>query len=133
MDNEASDDTDYEVGYKKPPKMYQFKKGNRAAAGRRKSKQQQNTEEMLARLFNEKVTVALEGKKVRMPWKEAIMRSLLSESRKSTRDMFRLLELMREFQIDLVHPDTEVDNRPKIILEFVGDDVKPVHDTCIKE
>lgn len=133
MDNEAIEDGDYEVGYKKPPKKHQFRKGNKAAAGRRKSKHGQNANAMLARLLYEKVTVRIDGRKVRMTRLETMLRTYLNDARSSPRDMLRLIELVRENEIDDDRPDLDDGNPRKIVIEFVGDEVKPVHDTCIKE
>ena len=89
MHDETSDDSGYEVGYGKPPKEHQFKKGNKAAAGRRKSKHGQNANAMLARLLYEKVTVKIDGMKVRMTRLETILRTYLNDARSSPRDMLR--------------------------------------------
>lgn len=133
MDNEVNEDGDYEVGYKKPPKKHQFKKGNKAAAGRRTSKHGQNADAMLARLLYEKVTVKIDGKKVRMTRFEAMLRNFLNEARTSPRDMLRLFELIKESEIDDLRPDLGDDSPRNIVVEFVGDEVKPVHDTCAKD
>ncbi|KWV91782.1 DUF5681 domain-containing protein [Erythrobacter sp. YT30] len=132
MDEVEDDDADYEVGYKKPPKQHQFKKGNKAAAGRRKSKHRQNADAMLARLLYEKVTVKIDGKRVQMTRFEAMLRNFLNEARTSPRDMLRLFELIKESEIDDVRPDLSEDGPRKLIVEFVGNEVKPVYDTCPK-
>ena len=128
MDN-SSDDHEYEVGYGKPPKEHQFKKGNKAAAGERKRKAPQKIREVWAKLMSEKVTVLVDGKKVRMPRLEAFIRRYTSDAGKSSREILQLLKLMDDLGID-EYLDEQADSPVhKIVLEFVGEPVTPVHDT----
>lgn len=54
----------YDVGYGKPPKEHRFKKGNKAAAGRRRKRDKRIRETIFKRL-NEKITVVAKGKRKR--------------------------------------------------------------------
>lgn len=128
--NKSSDDHEYEVGYGKPPKEHQFKKGNKAAAGKRKRKAPQKVRAMLAKLMNEKVAVLVDGKTVRMPRIEALSRRLINDAGKSSRDTLQLLKLIDDLGID-EYLDEQADSPAhKIVVEFVGEQVTPVHDTC---
>lgn len=48
--------------------------------------------------MNEKVTVVINGKRTRMTQREACMRLLVSESKKSDKAMMRLLVLLMEIE-----------------------------------
>lgn len=116
FDEEEDEAPHYEVGYKKPPREHQFKPGNKAAAGRRSRRHAAGIQSLLHKVMKEKITVSVDGKRVRMTRKEAMIRSLIYDSRKSNRETLRLLELLLdspEEQIADVVPQT-------IKIEFVG-------------
>lgn len=72
------DDQDYEIGYKKPPKNSQFKKGK---SGNPKGRPPKKIfHETFCQVINEDVTITLNGEKVALPLKEAILRKMLIDS-----------------------------------------------------
>lgn len=88
----------YKVGYGKPPRQHRFKPGNKAAAGKRKRCAKTNARQLLYQIMNEKVTVVINGKRTRMTQREACMRFLISESKKSDKTMMQVLLLLMEIE-----------------------------------
>ncbi len=67
---------DYEVGYGKPPKEHQFKKGQ-SGGGRRKGTKNLRTD--LREELSEKVTITEGGKKVRVSKQRLIAKALIAK------------------------------------------------------
>lgn len=91
-DNEA-----YEVGYKKPPKDKQFKKGQSGnPKGRPPTKL---LYQVLESILNEPITITMkDGKKVTMTKKEAIIQQLVQSSMSGKAPATKnLIYLMRSF------------------------------------
>lgn len=107
----------YRVGYGKPPREHQFKPGNKAAAGRRK-KRNEAIGEVVARSLNEKITVIINGKRRRITKLEAIIQMIIQQAAKSPRDAMRLLSWVSQAQPEPV--PAWVDQKLKI--EFVKRD-----------
>ena len=108
--------TEYEVGYGKPPRQHQFQKGNKAAAGPRRTQSRKSLRRAIADALNERVTVVHHGKRKRMTQAEALARLIVAKSKDSVPDAIRVLTLgMRgepeEFQN--VEP-------AKVTIEFVN-------------
>jgi hypothetical protein len=90
MTNQTNDSTDkgvepYVVGYKKPPKATQFKKGNTAQSRKRGTKAKKHEfpppsslDEMLAQAMLQPVDIKKSGKPSTVPLIEAIMQRLAS-------------------------------------------------------
>jgi hypothetical protein len=117
MFDQDDDGPDYEVGYKKPPRQHQFKKGNKAAAGKRGPRHAQGIMAFAHKVMNEKITATVDGKRVRMTRQEALIRSLIYEAKNSSKDTLRLLQLLMDSakgQMDEVEP-------AKITVHFVSD------------
>ena len=110
------DESDFEVGYKKPPRQHRFKPGNKAAAGKRGEKNAQGVLSMIRRVMKERVAVTIDGKRVRMSRQEAIIRHMIYDSKKSNKDVLRLLELI------MTSPQESMDEvtPQKITVEFVS-------------
>ncbi len=117
MFDRDDEEPEYEVGYKKPPRQHQFKKGNQAAAGKRGPRHTQGIMALIRKIMKEKVAATVDGKRVRMTRQEALLRNMIYDSKKSNKDTLRLMQLMMESpegQMDEVAPH-------KITVEFVGD------------
>ena len=88
------DSTDYEVGYKKPPKHTQFKKGQSGnPAGR--PKDGRNVKMVLQDVAMEEITLSENGVPRKMSKKEALIRSLYARALAGDNQAARLL-----FKID---------------------------------
>jgi hypothetical protein len=75
------DDTkDYEVGYKKPPKHSQFKKGQPSANPRGRKKKSRNFAILLRNALQEKVTIVKNGTKTKITAQEAIAMAMISNA-----------------------------------------------------
>jgi hypothetical protein len=83
----------YAVGYRKPPRQHRFKKGNKAAAGKRK-KPASKTAQMLMKIAGENIEVNVNGKRVRMSRKEALLRQLFDRAMKSQKEGIRMAQLV---------------------------------------
>lgn len=118
LDGIPAEDSPYAVGYKKPPRQHRFRRGNKAAAGKRRNRQKAKVHDLLKRLMAEKVTVSIDGKRRRMTMLEASLRSLVNDARKSPRDMLRLLTLLRDLEGE---PFADV-QESKVTIEFVSRD-----------
>jgi len=71
-------DDDYEVGYGKPPKANQFKKGQSGnPSGKKKPA---SVEEILRRTLANQVTVSVDGKKQSLPMLEVIIQALVRKA-----------------------------------------------------
>lgn len=76
------DADDYHVGYGRPPKQHQFKRGNKAAAGRRSKREAEGLSDIILRIAREKVTVSQNGRKVKMTRAELAARKIFEEAQK---------------------------------------------------
>lgn len=70
------------VGYKKPPKHTQFKKGRSGNPRGRPKKKEDEIMTLLKKILNEKIPVTIHGEKVEISQYEALMRSILSQATK---------------------------------------------------
>ncbi|MEH6835443.1 DUF5681 domain-containing protein [Falsihalocynthiibacter arcticus] len=92
-------ENDYDVGFGKPPKRTQFKKGQSGnAKGRPKGSR--NVESMVKEAFFRKITITESGKKKRVTMLEALLRQLVNgaikgEMRNVDR-VFKLLPILQE-------------------------------------
>lgn len=92
------DDGSYEVGYGKPPKATQFRKGQSGnPQGRRRTSQHANAlmewENPLRKYLLEDIQVVMKGKKVRLPVIEALIMSAIRKALEgSTRHLKILLD-----------------------------------------
>ena len=82
MSNEFNNhEADYEVGYKKPPIHGQFKPGQSGNPKGRPKKRQTNAE-LMNQAFDKKMTVNVDGKKVRRTKRELFFEVVINEALK---------------------------------------------------
>ena len=89
MANQNGDD-DYDVGYGKPPKQHQWKKGQSGnPSGKRK--REERLKDMFSRIAAEEICVSQNGSQTAMPQGEAAVRAILSKSMKGDVAAFRAI------------------------------------------
>lgn len=103
------DDDDYEVGYRRPPKEHQFKKGGTKPAGSGRRKNVKNSRTIIDDVMNEEVAVTVAGKKQKMTKKEFLIRSsydkaIKSNSVKESFTLARLFEKLAPSSMDPPEP-----------------------------
>lgn len=86
---------DYEVGYKKPPKHTQFKKGKSGNPGE-KRKSTANIVTALEKVLNARVTIRLEGKIRSVTRLEAALQRLAAKATAGDTSAFRLLSILMQ-------------------------------------
>lgn len=70
----------YKVGYKKPPKEYQFRKGEPSANPRGRKKKSRNFANLLSKALQEPVTISKNGVKKKMTAQEAIALTMIANA-----------------------------------------------------
>jgi hypothetical protein len=98
--------SDYEVGYKKPPKNTRFKKGRSGnLKGRPKQKAANEIGEALLKALATLVTVTINGKPERMTARRAIVRERVNAACKgdikAMKDVARLMRVPGDYQSDI--------------------------------
>ncbi len=86
------DEATYEVGYGKPPKEHQFKKGQRRP-GPGRPRGSQNRKTMITRVANEKLEIEENGKRVKRSALDLVIRTV---GQKAAQGDLRALRLARE-------------------------------------
>ena len=94
IDTENGDD---EVGYCKPPKKSQWKKGTSGNPGGRKRESNSRITHMIASILDEKVPATLQGKKKRITTFEALFRAQVQRAFKSDQGFKELMKLVDRF------------------------------------
>jgi glutathionylspermidine synthase len=87
----------YEVGYKKPPKEHQFRKGEPSPNPRGRRKKSRNFAIMLNKFLQEPVTITKNGMKKKMTAQEAIALTMIANAIKgSDKAIERIFKLFPE-------------------------------------
>jgi hypothetical protein len=88
-------DTDYQVGYGKPPRHTRFRKGGPSANPR--GRPRKNLAELLVEGLNKPVTVTENGQRRKATVREAVVSQLINKSaREDLRATKMLLDIMRD-------------------------------------
>lgn len=98
----AGDESEYEVGYGKPPSNTQFKKGQSGnPKGRRKGGKNMHT--IMKDVLEQTVTIKEDGQTRRVKYSEAFVRQLAANALKgSTREQILLLKAIRDYAPELL-------------------------------
>ena len=87
----------YKVGYKRPPKEHQFRKGEPSANPRGRSKKSRNFANLLNKALQESVTILRNGIKKKMTAQEAIVLTMIANAIKGNdRAIERIFKLFPE-------------------------------------
>mgnify|MGYP001827358331 CR=1 FL=1 len=125
-------DKDYEVGYGRPPKHTQFKKGQPGnPKGRRKGARGLKTD--LRAELNERIEITENGKTVKLTKQQLMVKQL---STKAIKGDFRAISKLADLAVTLLGPDDEVGENAvalsaddEAILEaFVADHTEQIDD-----
>jgi len=111
----------YEVGYKKPPKKGQFKKGQ-SGNKQGRPKGSKNFVTILTKELNQKVTVNENGRQKKISRMEAMVKRLVAEALQGERrSLITLIDIMRKTgQMDEVEVQGLIpDNYESILNSFV--------------
>lgn len=99
-----NDDSDYEVGYRKPPKKHQFKKGQ---SGNRKGrpKKKESSDDLWQRILNEE----LESKGTKITLKEGIIRTTIKHALKGKAAALKMVldHIQQEEELDVFTPESD--------------------------
>ncbi len=112
----GDDDKDYEVGYRKPPKHAQWKKGQSGnPKGRPKGSKNMST--ILNDMLSERVTVRENGKVRTMPLREAWAASLVRTAMTgSVRDQLALMKALHQFTPTVFDPQPDYPTSIQVTL-----------------
>lgn len=93
----------YEVGYKKPPKETQFKKGQSGnPSGRKKKPIPKSLREAIILELAESVTIKENGKAVKMPKYELLAKAIINDAIKSEKGNSRKIVIEQMFKTDVL-------------------------------
>jgi hypothetical protein len=112
---------DYEVGYGRPPREHQFKKGEPSRNPKGRPRGTRPAPDLVAALL-QPVTIRMEGKERKVCFPEAMIQVAQDKALKGDqRAAQTLINLMRE--LDILKPQ-EVLSPPDIHIHFVGPEDK---------
>lgn len=112
MSKNGNDDDDYTIGYKKPPKEHQFKKGQ-PSKSKGRPKGSKNLKNIFQEEMNEKIPINTAGGQIKICARRALIKRLIERALKG--DMKALAKLL-EFDLKLNRDNMIADvdpNAPK--------------------
>ena len=105
MMSKKKTDSDYEVGYGKPPKEYRFKKG-RSGNPKGRPKGSKNMATVMKDLLERPMTIRQNGQERRVTFGEAFVHRLAARSLEgSPRDMIALMKAIHDYMPEAVAKD----------------------------
>ncbi len=102
IENTGGDEKEsYEVGYRKPPKEHQFRKG---VSGNRKGRPKgfKNVRTIIAEMLDQKVDLKINGQHQRMPYRAALLQRLFSDA---LNGKFNAIQTVMQFIKDISEGD----------------------------
>ena len=104
-----TNNTDYEVGYGKPPKSGQFKKG-KSGNPHGQSNKRHDSKSLVDGMFSEFITITINGKPARVTMREAILKQMINKAAAGDpRSLDRLLK-DQWLRKNLLPEEAEYDN-----------------------
>jgi hypothetical protein len=92
-----SEETSYEVGYRRPPKHSQFKKGQSGNPRNRQAKKSPSFADFIDMAFARQVTIREEGKPKNKTLIEVITRKLVDSAAQGNAEALDLLMLLNDY------------------------------------
>ncbi len=106
----ATPETEYDIGYAKPPIGSRFRPGQ-SGNPRGRPKGRKSAAQLLEDLLAERVTLTINGKRKRLPMDEVVLRALVNKAVAGDVRSIRLLDELRakepETEVDAISTDTE--------------------------
>jgi len=116
-----NDNKNYEVGFAKPPKSTQFKKGKSGNPNGR-PKASKNLATIYDAVFNALETVTINGEKIKATRKELIILRICSAAingdMRAIREFVKMAEKMDNCEPDLMHIPAFLPSRSEVIKPF---------------
>lgn len=91
MPKSKKTDSEYDVGYRKPPKSTRFKKGESGNRKGRPKKKDHTFEDLVVKIGSEKRKILIGGQETSISSTEAIVRSLFAHANKGKKWAFEML------------------------------------------
>lgn len=100
----------YEVGYKKPPKHSQFKKGEASRNPKGRPKQSKNMNYLVWEAMSKKITITSDGIKKKVTVREAMAQRLIADALKGNQKAIdRVLKIVGEVALKEREYSTQAD------------------------
>lgn len=103
----SNDHADYEVGYKRPPRQHQFKKGQRSANPTGRPRGSRNAD--LAKVLMEPVLIKIRGRTRKVPYLEAWLQVIKDKALKGELKACQILIHLAK-QLDMLKTEEPLDD-----------------------
>ena len=124
------DNNDDEVGYKKPPKNHQFKKGQSGnPKGRPKRSQNKTPYQILEQALTREITIKENGQAQKVTIQEAILKKLSAEALKGEPYAIReMLKLLKEYTATYASIHEREEDNLSVVVQFLDSNGDEIHD-----